>query len=465
MKYYTVLKTSPNKERTKEGYLLCTNVPIARTGELLYHPSEFPEIEAKNIGEDGFIHLWRNKDELFSVNTIASCQGKAVVVNHPEDEDVTPVNFKELAAGVMLNARAGEGEFSDCLIADLLFMDETAITIIDEKALNEVSLGYDADCYESVNGTLNQKNIIVNHLAVVYQGRCGSRCSIRDKSEQKIMKSTKRKQTFRDRLDRLVNRAKRTKDAKELEEIHDDMEDLVGDLDTPVNEDQEVHIHLNGGAEQNGGGISEDQRWELNEAAHADFKERLSVLEKAVADLLKAGEGASTQEEEAENEALTEEMKDELPEELAKEGATIKDSRYLEEAFRDTVSAAEIISSGVDIPTFKVSSKPLETYKQITGLRRDSLRACYKDAAGKRIIDSINGRQLNLGKMSNREVRTLFVSVGALSSATNNHTVHDSSQLLNLHRSKQEGGGDNRAVKSLADLNRLNRERFEIAPK
>ena len=45
-RYYTVSKLGPKRSLTPEGYLLCQDVPVARTGEMLYAEGEL-------IGDDG----------------------------------------------------------------------------------------------------------------------------------------------------------------------------------------------------------------------------------------------------------------------------------------------------------------------------------------------------------------------------------------------------------------------------
>jgi len=83
---------------TPEGFLLCEDVPIARTGVMFYGPDETP-IEAN---KDGLVRIMREAEDVFSPETIASYHGKSVVDDHP-NEDVTPLNWKELTVGVCMN--------------------------------------------------------------------------------------------------------------------------------------------------------------------------------------------------------------------------------------------------------------------------------------------------------------------------------------------------------------------------
>jgi hypothetical protein len=52
--FYTTFQLSKKQALTPEGFLLCMDVPIARTGELIYTPGE---IEGVRPGRDGFIRV------------------------------------------------------------------------------------------------------------------------------------------------------------------------------------------------------------------------------------------------------------------------------------------------------------------------------------------------------------------------------------------------------------------------
>jgi len=176
LKYYATA-LSDNMSETPEGFLICHNVPIARTGEMLYGANEVP-IEGN---EDGIVKVYRD-DELFTPESLASFEGKPVTVGHPQD-DVTPDNWSQLAKGVVQNVRRGEGEESDKMIADLLITDAYAINLV-KNGLREVSNGYDAQYTDNGDGTGNQSTIRGNHVALVSKGRCGSACAVKDSNFQ-----------------------------------------------------------------------------------------------------------------------------------------------------------------------------------------------------------------------------------------------------------------------------------------
>jgi uncharacterized protein len=123
--FYATERLSEHIFTSPEGFLICMNVPMARIGEYLYKSSEVP-IEGNH---DGLVKIQRDEDEVFSENAIKSFNSKPVTINHPKDF-VTPENWKELAHGTIQNARRGQGEQSDLLIADLMITTEDAIKLV-----------------------------------------------------------------------------------------------------------------------------------------------------------------------------------------------------------------------------------------------------------------------------------------------------------------------------------------------
>ena len=123
MRYETALKISPHRSYTREGFLICTDCALARTGARVYQACELPNFDAD---ADGQITIVRDSQVLFNSDAIASIEGKPVTLGHPV-EDVTPQNFKDFAVGNVHNVRPGKGGQSDSLIADLIITDAKAI--------------------------------------------------------------------------------------------------------------------------------------------------------------------------------------------------------------------------------------------------------------------------------------------------------------------------------------------------
>lgn len=211
MRFYTPTKLSEHIAETREGFLVCYDVPIARTGEMLYAADQVP-VEP---GEDGLVRIERDEAEVFAPEAVASYEGKPTTVDHPA-EDVTPETWKGLACGHAQGLRRGEGEASDLLLADLVITDEAAIKLV-RGGLREVSCGYDADYEQTAPGRGRQRNIRGNHIALVQRGRCGSRCRINDNSEDE-MNSKKKTNSV---LDALVGFLRKPEVRKALDEDTD----------------------------------------------------------------------------------------------------------------------------------------------------------------------------------------------------------------------------------------------------
>lgn len=173
--FYTVESLGPSQKLTPEGFLVIHNVPLARTGPQLYSEREVP-VKGDSSGR---VIIYRDEDEVFRPETIASLQGKPIAVEHP-DEDIIPTNYKELSVGHVINPRRGEGALNNLLLADLMITCPDAIKAVRNKELREVSVGYEADYEDSGGGRGRQRNILANHLALVRDGRCGPICRIGD---------------------------------------------------------------------------------------------------------------------------------------------------------------------------------------------------------------------------------------------------------------------------------------------
>ncbi|WP_103110739.1 DUF2213 domain-containing protein [Brevibacillus reuszeri] len=163
---------------TPEGFLICHNVPIARTG--------WYEYLGKEIGaedkHDELVKVYRSPEEVFSPAAIASFEGKVLTDEHP-NEPVTPINALRYTKGVIQNVRRGSGADDDLLLADLVVYEHNLIKEIQEGK-REVSCGYDC-VYEAMeDGTYHQRQICGNHVAVVHSGRAGDRVAIQDSKSQ-----------------------------------------------------------------------------------------------------------------------------------------------------------------------------------------------------------------------------------------------------------------------------------------
>ena len=157
---------------TPEGFLICHDVPINRTGKQQYLCREI------GLEGEGLVTVIRDEDEVFSAAAMASFEGKPVTQDHPPCA-VEPHNYGMYTKGHAQNVHRGTGENSDLSMADLFINDPDLIRAI-KGGMREVSCGYECEYVPGEDGRIHQRQIRGNHVAVVAAGRAGHRVSIKD---------------------------------------------------------------------------------------------------------------------------------------------------------------------------------------------------------------------------------------------------------------------------------------------
>lgn len=213
MHYYGTRLSENISRREPEGYLLCLNVPVARTGTQDYLPEELGLSPGSS-----FVSVYRPEDEVFSPETVASFEGMPVTNDHPPD-GVDVSNIRALQKGHAHNVRRGTGDESDLLLADLIITDPGLIDLILEEGKREISCGYTYELCEE-NGQYIQRKIRGNHVAVVDAGRAGPRVSIKD---HKASISERRKPNMKKSLSKILARMAKDGDIETVAEIIEEM--------------------------------------------------------------------------------------------------------------------------------------------------------------------------------------------------------------------------------------------------
>ena len=171
---FTDNTTLANTRLTSDGYLV-GNVACAKVGVQSYHGSEIG-------GGNGLINVYRDESEVFALDSLASFVGKPVTDNHPPVE-VKASNWKQFAVGSIGEGVLRDGEH---IKVPVTLMDADTIKAV-QNGKREISMGYTAEL-EWVDGVTpqgehyqaKQKNIRINHLAIVDKGRAGSTCRFGD---------------------------------------------------------------------------------------------------------------------------------------------------------------------------------------------------------------------------------------------------------------------------------------------
>lgn len=488
--FYTTEQIGPSRTRTPEGYLILHDVPIARTGEMIYGPGETPVA----VGPDGMVVITRSDEEVFNPTTVTSLNGKPLTDDHP-DQNVGPDNWQGLAKGTVFDPRRGEGEHQDMLVADIMVTRRDAINAIDAGKV-EVSAGYDANYFQLQPGRGEQRDIIFNHVALVDRGRCGPRCAIGDRDRltdetEDLMGSTTK--TVMQRLrEQLGIDTTKFDEACAKVGLSSTTRDEEGGGSTGSHH-FEIHNHIPGGEEKKTddddptekrfrkiedavGGMSKDLKRVADAVAKIGDKKGRDEDEDETEEEKKKrlarekgedrGKGKDDLEDlpndvNAANKKILGQLELEVPPGVKVTDAAIKDSAILQHSFQETVALAEILVPGIRVPTFDSAAQPAKTFDGICGLRRDALQLAFN---GNPAMRGMIGDAFGIGTapLDTRDkrwtcdtIRTVFRTAAAVASRANNAAPF-------------QGGGyrpastaDAKVPRTPADLNKLHSEHWK----
>jgi uncharacterized protein len=156
-------------DTTPEGFLQGTAI-VTRTGV-------FPYMNA-----DGSMRYeLRHPDDVFQEKSMETLKRKPIANDHPKEGIITSKLAKKYVVGSTGSTVNQDGRH---LSVDIVVTDDKAIRAV-EGGKKELSLGYKCDTipeigeYEGVKYTHRQRNIVVNHCALVQKARAGSVAKIR----------------------------------------------------------------------------------------------------------------------------------------------------------------------------------------------------------------------------------------------------------------------------------------------
>lgn len=235
MRAYYGYTLSPNQLETNEGFLICRNVPISRTGDQDYIGTE--------IGlDDASMHsVHRKSEEVFSDAALASFEGKPVTDDHPP-ELLTPDTARMYEKGHAQNIRPGIGEWEGYVLADLHIHDRDLIEKI-QNGKREISCGYECEYLQEPDGSYSQHKIRGNHIAVVDKGRAGKRAAILDADTKQAQTAPERTESMKKKrnstLLRLFGVAASGKSEEEISRLAMDTADALEGGEGPEKEPAE----------------------------------------------------------------------------------------------------------------------------------------------------------------------------------------------------------------------------------
>jgi len=436
---HTVEQIGPRMSKLPNGSLLCKDVPIARTGTMIYGPGETPV----KTGANGLAYVERTAEDLFNPVTIGSFMGAAVVNEHPPI-DVTPANWKELAQGfATTNVRQGTGDDIDVMLADLIVTDAALIREV-MAGKREVSLGYDADYEQTGPGLGRQTNIVGNHIALVEKGRCGPRCAIGDRAHQpseRTKMKTQRTILKRD-THRMTPARQRVLDAEAALAEAQGQLDEEDDEGGPGSGDTHIHIHTGDAAlpdastsDAEGGKLKgklekdDPEGGDPLEARVAALEGGMGAIVDSIKSLTAAVRGKSTADGEEEPDKKDDaDGKDKKDTKDGEEGADKKEGKTADSAalatdYADTLAKAEILVPGFRVPTFDSALPRATTIDNMCQLRRRVLDTCMALADGAELVQGVHGSVPDLAKLDCGGVNTLFKAAAGAKALLNNRAA------------------------------------------
>lgn len=393
MKFYTTAKLGPKQSLTPEGYLLCEDVPIARTGEMRYLPHEC----GLPAGPDGFVHVSRTADDLFRPETVASFAGKPLTINHPRS-NLRVTDHRNFANGHILHPRRGEGEQAEWLVCDLLVTTPEAIRAIRDQGVKEVSAGYDAVFVPSnppVRGRGEQRGIIGNHVALVPEGRCGASCAVGDSAvteRRSIWDSFKNllagdpEQLAREQFDRI---------------IADAVANAVRDAAPAGLADRVAALEV---------------QFATAEARAVNAETALAELTGTVAEVRAAADAAA---------GIAQKAADAAAQPPAPVAAPAADAAPVAaptaEEWQDVASRAEVLAPGFRPAVFDAAAEPKQARDALCQVRRGAMIAALATDAGKALLAPFGVRDADgVSKMTCDAAAAAFVGASEVATRDNN---------------------------------------------
>jgi hypothetical protein len=476
MTFYTISQLGPTRHRMPNGYLICLNVPIARTGQLVYRSAE--------VGipgnAQGLVYIQRDPEEVFAPDAMASFNGVSITDDHPP-VSVSSKNSRSYAMGQVQNIRRGSGSQSDLLLADFVISDEDLIGRI-LKGKVEVSCGYDCDYEITGPGRGRQVDIVGNHVALVKKGRCGPRCAIGDSAmafRKKINGSLRKKITLASQIrsafenddgDALEAHLAALDDDPEMDgqmmeqgdagaspgniNIHygakgmpaldmADISKMIGDAMKPITDsvkalDAKVDGMMTKYEIQPPGKIAK-----RSSASDTDQKAAKDALDAAQA-AYDAAWGKEDDDEDTKKKAK-----------MAKDSAVPSDleAKALDAAFKAAFSLAEILAPGMRIPTFDAAASLSTSTDALCNFRRRALQKAMDEKATFDIIKPLTGDSLDVMQLSCDQAATTFIGAAEmvrLARRTKPAMTGDQRGGLTFHAQK--------APMTPAEMNKRNRE-------
>lgn len=404
MKFKLIFDTkNSNREKDANGFLHvknchCTKVQIAQ-----YLGCEI----SKDLIADKVYNVFRPEEELKKADTIQSLNGVPLQLEHHDDTAEKPAQYTRIGA----TGTDAVFEFP-YLSNSLHFFNQKAIDLIESGEKCELSIGYDCEIhkesgeFEGVPYDFVQRNIKIQHVALVECGRAGADVKVAD-SKEIILNSEKTevKQMDKEKLLQLINEL--VKAGASEEEIKAKIDELTADA---CEDEDEVELEAEEvKTEEPDTDEVEEQEQETSDEEQTEQKDDDDlIIEEVKAELEKAGLDAENEElvkafivgnhfAKAETEATDEDTTDE----------ETKDEEEAEEqkATDTALKVARIVKADIE-RRFNAVNEVRHVLGDVNAMKYDSADKIYRDALVKMGV--------NVKSLKDSECRAVFRAVSAV---------------------------------------------------
>lgn len=404
MKFKLIFDTkNSNREKDANGFLHvknchCTKVQIAQ-----YLGCEI----SKDLIADKVYNVFRPEEELKKADTIQSLNGVPLQLEHHDDTAEKPAQYTRIGA------TGTDAVFEYPYLSNSLhFFNQKAIDLIESGEKCELSIGYDCEIhkeageFEGVPYDFVQRNIKIQHVALVECGRAGADVKVSD-SKEIILNSEKNevKQMDKEKLLQLINEL--VKAGASEEEIKAKIDELTAD----ACEDDEVEVETEEvETEEPDTEEIEEQEQETSDEEQTEQKDDDDlIIEEVKAELEKAGLDAENEElvkafivgnhfAKAETEATDEDTTD--------EEATEEEKEAEEQKATDTaLKVAKIVKADIE-RRFNAVNEVRHVLGDVNAMKYDSADKIYRDALSKMGV--------NVKSLKDSECRAVFRAVSAV---------------------------------------------------
>lgn len=401
-------RLGPKRELTREGYLICRDVPMGRTGEMVYAKGSIKDEKGNDAVEadaNGIIIVNRSADVLFHPDTIHSAFGKPATIVHPSGNLVRPDNYAAVAKGTISNPRRGNGSQDDMLLGDITFYDRHAIDAIQRGDFGpnpEVSLGADSGFIQTAPGRAEAAWIRINHVAVVPKGRCGPRCAIGDGEDPMTIKELLARARAAFTAGNTADAEAALSEAETLSAATTDADDTAALLACLT----AVEARLPADGSIRTATVTVDAS-EMAETIRQVIRTETAPLVARIEAFETAARTADEAEQARAAAAVT------------ADAALV--ALYPATRIPDVTASAEILAPGFRPAQPLVAGTTADCAQAMCGCQRGALAASYATDAGKKAIDVVlAGRSADFASMDAITVDTIFNAASAIRAAQNN---------------------------------------------